>query len=65
MESNRQWNDVSTFPSPGVLLLVRLNNGDEVKAVRPDYVRSYNCDPAYKNAETGEPLTGVKEWSHL
>lgn len=64
MSDNRLWHDVSTFPSPGVLLLVRLQNGDEVKAVRPDYVRSYSSDPAYKTPE-GVPLQGVKEWSIL
>ena len=65
MAAERLWHDVSNFPSPGVLLLVRLQNGEEVKAVRPDYVRSYNSDPAYKRAEDGTPLQGVKEWSIL
>ena len=60
----RVWHDVRTFPSPGVFVLARLNNGLEVVAVRPDYVRSYNDDPQYKTPE-GEPIKGVTKWSVL
>lgn len=60
----RTWHDVSKFPSPGVFLWVRLENGEETVAVRPDYVRSYNDDPQYKTPE-GEPIKGVKQWSIL
>lgn len=60
----RKWNDVYTFPVPGVFLLVRLANGTEVVGIRPEYVRTYNDDPQYKTPE-GEPINGVQKWSIL
>jgi hypothetical protein len=63
-ELQRKWHDASNFPTPGMFLLVRLLNGKEVVAIRPDYVRSYNHDPQYKTPE-GAPLQGVRQWSIL
>lgn len=61
----RHWNPVSRFPSPSIRLLVRLNNGEEVEAIRPEYVRSYSADPNYRRLDNDELLKGVVEWRYL
>lgn len=52
------WNNASKFPTPGCPVIVRLEDGSEVPAIRPRYVSSYDVDPEYKT-DDGEPLRVV------
>lgn len=56
------WNPASRFPTPGIELQVRLNNGDITTAIRPRYVSSYNVNPGYIG--DGEQVLQVVEWQY-
>ncbi|MGH1461271.1 MAG: hypothetical protein ACRBB6_04465 [Neptuniibacter sp.] len=59
----RQWHGVHEFPSPGIPLLVQLDDGTERKAIRPDYVATYKSDPNYRDPDTDEHIRGVVKWA--
>lgn len=60
---DRLWHHVREFPSPGIPVWVRLDDGTERKAIRPDYVQTYKDDPNYRDPDTDEHITGVVEWA--
>jgi len=60
---DRLWHQVREFPSPGILLLVQLDDGTERKAIRPDYVATYKSDPNYRDPDTNEHIKGVVKWA--
>jgi len=57
-----QWNEASLFPTPGIPLKVKLDNGEIVDAIRPRYVDSYTVDPEYQTVD-GVPIV-VVEWMY-
>lgn len=59
----RVWHPASNLPTPGIPLVVRLDDGTEVDAIRPYYVASYSADPDYRTYSTGNRLKNVREWS--
>ncbi|GGO89202.1 hypothetical protein GCM10011348_46400 [Marinobacterium nitratireducens] len=58
----RDWHPASTLPTPGAPLIVRLDDGSEVDAIRPRYVESYSVDPDYRDM-CGNQFSNVREWS--
>jgi hypothetical protein len=60
---HRVWFSSRIFPTPGIPVLVRLDDGTELKAIRSDYVKSYKDDPKFTNITTGETIKNVDQWA--
>lgn len=61
--NQRKWHPVSTFPTPGIKLIVRVGE-EELVATRPNYASSYSSDPDYRTLDN-QPIKGVTEWAIL
>lgn len=59
----RLWHQAHNFPTPGMPLLLELEDGSRVRGVRPSYVSSYGVDANYRD-EHDNHLANVKRWSH-
>lgn len=59
----RLWHLAHKFPTPGMPLLLELEDGSRVQGIRPSYVTSYNVDANYQDTQ-GNHLQNVKRWSH-
>lgn len=59
---NQHWNTATNLPSPGIPLIVQLDDGSEVSAIRPEHVASRHGDLGY--VANGESVKNVKWWKY-
>lgn len=60
----RKWHSATTFPTPGIKLLVKTKDGNEIPAIRNHYAKSYSHDPDYRDLNNNK-LNEVTQWSIL
>ena len=59
----RLFHPASKLPTPGIPLIMRLDNGEEIKGVRPKYISSYNDDDKGYVDNKGHAVLNVTEWA--
>ena len=63
MSSHGHWNDVNVLPTPGIPLLVILDDEMMHKAIRPAHVVNREGDLGYEDLH-GIPLYTVIRWRY-
>ena len=64
MSNIGHWNDVSILPTPGIPLLVILDDLSECKSIRPAYIKRRDDDDLGYVDIHGIPLYTVLRWRY-
>lgn len=63
--TTRLWHHCRALPTPGVKLMLRLSDGEELVGVRPRYIESRDDHDLGYETLTGDRVRNVVEWSIL
>ena len=64
MSKDLLWHAASRLPTPGIEINVRLDTGEEMRAIRPNYIDSYDEQFKGYHDMRGNRLENVILWSH-
>jgi len=64
MSDMGHWNDVNSLPTPGIPLLVMLDDLSECKSIRPAYIKRRDDDDLGYVDIHGIPLYNVIKWRY-
>jgi len=64
MSKDLLWHDVTRLPTPGIEIVVELDTGLHISAIRPNYIDSYNSQFKGYHDLMGNKLHNVKLWRH-